>query len=210
MHLSSIPIPYIRPALYNCSFRLNINFATTLTLSLISPVNLRLPCKSLRIHPSQAFGPLWGCGPSCGHCTAPSRQSLACSGQPLSIPALPVESRNPSCLASSCLCMPSGFDPQPSDFTSDLQTLYPNPGTLRPTSRTFMSTSGTPFPLLGPSGPPSRTLPCQNCGYCRGVHLPRLQSTPLGPSWPNLASCQTRLSGSPASVYSTQPGQPQI
>ena len=43
MHLSSIPIPYIRPALCKCSFRLNIdsasiphNFATSLTLSLIS------------------------------------------------------------------------------------------------------------------------------------------------------------------------------
>ena len=28
------------------------------------------------------------------------------------------------------------------------------------------------------------TLPCQNCGYCRGAHPPGLQSTPLGPSWP--------------------------
>ena len=73
---------------------------------------------------------------------------------------------------------------QPSDFASDLQTLYPNPGTSCPTSWTFVSTSGTLFPLLGPLGPPFRTLPCQNCGYCRGAHPPGLWSTPLGPSWP--------------------------
>ena len=52
----------------------------------LTPINLPSLCKSLHMHLSRAFGPLWGCGPSRGHCPAPSRQSLAYSGQPLSIP----------------------------------------------------------------------------------------------------------------------------
>ena len=71
MHLSSIPIPYIRPALCKCSFRLNIDSASTLQLPIsLTPVNLHLLREPLRIHPSRAFGPLWGCGPSRGHCPA--------------------------------------------------------------------------------------------------------------------------------------------
>ena len=90
MHLSSIPIPYIRPALCKCSFRLNIDSALTLRLPIsLTPISLPSLRESLRIHPSRAFGPLRGCGPPCGHCPAPSRQSLACSGQPLSIPDHP-------------------------------------------------------------------------------------------------------------------------
>ena len=206
MHWSSLPVSYIRPALCKC-FRLNINFTMTLTLSLISPINLHLPRKSLHIHPSRAFGPLRDCGPSCRHCPAPSHQSLACSRQPLSIPdPPPVESRNPSCLAFGCLRTPSGFNPHPSDFASDLRTLYLNPRTSRPTSWTFVSTSGTPFPLLGPSGRcPARTAVTVE------VHV----HPDFGPPLWDLcgqppASCQPRPSGSPASVYSTRPGQPQI
>ena len=90
MHLSSIPIPYIRPVLCKCSFRLNINSASTLRLPIsLTPINLHLLREPLRIHPSRAFGPLRGCGPSRGHCPAPSCQSLAHSGQPLSIPDHP-------------------------------------------------------------------------------------------------------------------------
>ena len=90
MHLSSIPIPYIRPVLCKCSFRLNIDSASTLRLLIsLTPVNLHLLHEPLRIHPSQACGPLRGCGPSRGHCPAPSRQPLACPGQPLPIPDHP-------------------------------------------------------------------------------------------------------------------------
>ena len=90
MHLSSIPIPHIRPALCKCSFRLNIDSALTLQLPIsLTPISLPLLHESLRKHLSRAFRPLRGCGPSCGHCPAPSRQSLAHSGQPLSIPDHP-------------------------------------------------------------------------------------------------------------------------
>ena len=121
----------------------------------------------------------------------PSGQSLAHSGQPLSIPDHPSCVPKPFMSGLWPLVHTFRINPQPLDFRSDLQTLYPNPRTSHPTSRTFMSTSGTPFPLLGPLGPPFGTLPCQNCSYCRGARPPRLWSTPSGPSWPTPGSMPT-------------------
>ena len=52
MHLSYIPIPYIRPVLCKCSFRLNINSASTLRLPIsLTPIKLALAPRIL-VHTS--------------------------------------------------------------------------------------------------------------------------------------------------------------